>query len=55
MKTKITIENKELNNLIEHSVKLSLIKLLYKKEEITEKEYFKLKEAIKKEHFPLKS
>lgn len=55
MKPKITVENKELNNLIEHSVKLFLIKLLYKKEEITEKEYFKLREAIKKEHFPLKS
>ena len=55
MKTKITIKNKELDNLVEHSVKLSLIKLLLKNNEITEKEYFKLKEAIKKEHFPLKT
>ena len=30
MKSKITVENKELNNLIEHSVKLSLLKLLLK-------------------------
>lgn len=55
MKTKITNENKELNNLIEHSVKLSLLKLLLKNDEITEKEYYKLIEAIKKEHFPLKT
>ena len=55
MKTKITVENKDLNNLIEHSVKLSFIKLLLKNNEINEKEYYKLKEAIKKEHFPLKT
>lgn len=55
MKRKITVESKELNNLIEHSVKLSLIKLLLKNNEINEKEYYKLLEAIKKEHFPLKT
>ena len=55
MKRKITVESKELNNLIEHSVKLSLIKLILKNNEINEKEYYKLLEAIKKEHFPLKT
>lgn len=55
MKTKITDESKELNNLIEHSVKLSLLKLLLKNKEITEKEYSLLREAIKKEHFQLKT
>ena len=55
MKTKITIENKELNNLVEHSIKLSLIKLLLIKGEITEKEFYKLKDVIKREHFPLKT
>lgn len=55
MKTKITFENKDLNNLVEHSIKLSLIKLLLIKGEISEKEFFKLKEAIKREHFPLKT
>lgn len=55
MKSKITVENKELNNLIEHSVKLSLLKLLLKNNEIDDKEYYKLREAIKKEHFPLKT
>ena len=55
MKRKITVESKELKNLIEHSVKLSLIKLLLKNNEINEKEYYKLLEAIKKEHFPLKT
>ncbi len=55
MKTKITTKSKELNNLIEHSMKLSLIKVLFKKNEITEEEYFKLKEAIKKEHFSSKT
>ena len=55
MKTKITDESKELNNLIEHSVKLSLLKLLLKNKEITEKEYYLLREAMKKEHFPLKT
>ena len=55
MKTKITIENKELNNLVEHSIKLSLIKLHLIKGEITEKEFYKLKDVIKREHFPLKT
>lgn len=55
MKTKIAVENKELNNLIEHSVKLALLKLLLNNKEIDEKEYYKLKEAIKKEHFSLKT
>ena len=55
MKRKITVESKELKNLIEHSVKLSLIKLLLKNNEINKKEYYKLLEAIKKEHFPLKT
>ncbi len=55
MKTKIIIENKELNNLVEHSMKLSLIKLLLLKGEITEKEFSKLKDVIKREHFPLKT
>ena len=50
MKTKITDESKELNNLIEH-----ILKLLLKNKEITEKEYYLLREAIKKEHFPLKT
>ena len=51
MKNKITDKNEKLNNLVEHSMKLSLIKLLLKNNEIDEKEFSLLKQAIKKEHF----
>lgn len=55
METKLTVKSDELNNLLQHSLKLSLLKLLLNKKEITEKEFFILKEVIKKQHFRLKS
>ena len=55
VETKLTVKSDELNNLLQHSLKLSLLKLLLNKKEITEKEFFILREVIKKQHFRLKS
>ena len=55
VETKLTVKIDELNNLLQHSLKLSLLKLLLNKKEITEKEFFILRKVIKKQHFRLKS